>query len=71
MIVHIDEITDRIAKIVEAALLRDYEVAHSLEDELHVDVLASIASGLPGQVATKFAAYAIQTRDIKFQRHCA
>lgn len=48
---------------------RDYESAHSDEDELHVAVLKEVAAGNPE--AREMAREALKTLDIKFARYCA
>ena len=50
----------------------DDETAHSMEDDLHVEVLDAIASGtLKGDDAKEAAALALKTQDIDFARWCA
>lgn len=49
---------------------RDYEHAHSLEDRLHHRVLEAIANGLADDPSA-WARAALETREIKFDRHCA
>lgn len=53
-----------------AAKKGDYEVAHSLEDDLLKKTLAYIASG-NCSCPKEFAAAALKVTKIKFQRHCA
>lgn len=72
----INGIRARVAAIRESA--RDCEVAHSMEDSLHRDVLAEIAGmGATGGVGYKltdpwnFAAEALKSTEIEFPRHCA
>ncbi len=50
-------------------LAGDDEVAHSLEDDLHVAVLRLVAAGHPE--ARELAAAALETVDVDFARHCA
>lgn len=48
----------------------DTEVAHSLEDGLHVDVLRMIASGdVPAAECRKLAKLALTSLNISFCRH--
>lgn len=54
----------RVATI--SAVADDPEVAHSLEDDVHLSVLRAIASGAPD--AVELAAEAIKTADIRFAR---
>lgn len=49
----------------------DDERAHAREDELHQDVLAEIARGIPGPRAWALATAALKTKEIKFARWCA
>lgn len=48
----------------------DPEVAHTLEDTLHQDVLSAIASG-SCESPRAFAEAALSTLEIKFPRWCA
>ncbi len=57
-------------KISEIKLLADdYEVAHSKEDDLHVNVLRVISEGEAD--ARNLARKALETLDIEFPRYCA
>lgn len=47
----------------------DPERMHAVEDQLHVDVLRSIAEGCDDPAG--LAAIALQTKDIRFSRWCA
>ena len=64
---NIREVRQRVAEI--SAAKDDYEVAHSLEDRLHVDVLLAIALG--DEPAHLLADEALKTVAIVFARHCA
>lgn len=59
----VKEIADRIEQINEVK--RDYEIAHSMEDELREDVLKAIARG--SKNAKALAEEALKTSDISFQ----
>lgn len=59
-----DEARRRVAAIRTWA--GDEEVAHSMEDQLHEDALAAIASGADDPQA--LAAECLRTREIKFDR---
>lgn len=48
---------------------RDYEVAHSCEDELRRAVLTTVANGDPASVS--LARAALETDAMDFGRHCA
>lgn len=63
----IDEVKDRLAKIDYAK--HDDQYAHSLEDELHQDVLLAIATFDCGNPAA-LAKEALKTLDINFYRWC-
>lgn len=62
---------DDVKRRVEAinAIRGDSEEAHSLEDELHWDVLGVIALG--AENARELANAAMKTREIEFERWCA
>lgn len=64
-----------IKKSVEAidTAKADYEVAHNMEDALHIAVLTAIAEGKYKTKAemVEAATVAIRTTNIKFARHCA
>jgi len=64
--------TDDIIKTVEAikAVKGDAETAHSMEDELHHEVLAHIAS-CTCQNPAALAREALKTASIRFPRWCA
>lgn len=64
----VDEVKQRVTDIKACA--GDDEAAHSMEDDLYFDVLASIAAGLcadPKQCADE----ATKTKEIDFQQWCA
>lgn len=62
----------RMDTIREQANKGDYEAAHSEEDRLHRDALATIASGrLNREEASTLADEAFKSTRIKFARHCA
>lgn len=63
----VEEIKDRVQKIRDLA--GDDERAHSMEDDLHQDVLAEIANGAPN--AAELAREALLTLGIEFARWCA
>ena len=60
------EVRARVEEI--RALANDGERAHSLEDQLHRDVLRAIASGIGGDM---LAAEALKTLEIEFSRWCS
>lgn len=62
---------DDVKRRVEAinAVRFDAEMAHSMEDELHWDVLGVIALG--AENARDLANAAMGTREIEFERWCA
>ena len=67
----VSEIQQRVEKIRDAA--GDSEVAHGLEDDLHVDVLKAIADQDPHQPwvmndIRQLATEALKTREIDFSR---
>jgi hypothetical protein len=62
-------VREAVAKIAAAA--GDYEIAHEYEDQLHVDVLATIANGEHDDSAADLAREALRTGDIEFARYCA
>lgn len=61
------EVKKRVKDIKESA--GDYESAHSMEDDLYLDVLNAIADG--AKDAAELAKEAIKTTKINFPRHCA
>ena len=62
----VEDIKTSIAKIRQAAAAKDYELAHSLEDELYLQVLRKLAYR-----GSRIAKAALETQDIGFARHCA
>lgn len=66
----LNEAVEALRAIREAARDGDYESAHGLEDKLHRDVLATIASG-NAMSPVHLAAAALLSGDIQFERHCA
>lgn len=64
----IAEIRSRIGRLKEM-LGRDDESAHSMEDDLHLDVLKAIAKG--SKNAQKLAEAALKSSELGFSRHCA
>ncbi|MGX1483422.1 hypothetical protein RKD45_002498 [Streptomyces griseus] len=62
-----EDIAHRLAAIHAAQ--GDDERAHGLEDDLHRDVLATIAAGAPD--ASLLAAAALRTETLDFARWCA
>jgi hypothetical protein len=59
----------QLARLREAAGLRDFEAAHAIEDALFASVLQFIADGHPEP--EKMAALALTSADIRFERGCA
>jgi len=49
----------------------DDEIAHSLADDLHIEVLQAIAEGIPTDAASAMAKAALMTEQIVFARCCA
>lgn len=66
----LDEVKKRVAAIAAAAVADDDESAHSMEDELHQDVLNAIAE-CQCEDPHKVAAEALKTKEIDFARWCA
>lgn len=66
---NVSEVRKRVKQVRESAA--DFERAHSLEDELHHDVLRSIARGTAVPDAASLATEALRTRRIRFARACA
>ncbi len=60
----VKEVEERVYKIDQS--IRDDEVAHGAEDELHQDVLQAIAEG--AENASGLAAAALKTKDLNFAR---
>lgn len=65
------EISGRIQLISDRARNGDYEAAHALEDQLHLDVLNAIAAGVSPAKAQAWARAATATARIPFPRDCA
>jgi hypothetical protein len=63
----INEVRARVAKI--ESVKHDDEVAHDLEDALHLEVLEAIARG--SKNAKALAVEALKSRTIEFQRWTA
>ena len=63
-----EEVKQRVQDIRDS--VSDDETAHSMEDDLYFDVLASIAAGLCSDPA-KCAEEATKTAEIDFARWCA
>jgi len=59
-------VKNQVAEVKEKAIEGDDEVAHILEDKLHIDVLEAIASGSGN--AQELAKEALRTREVKFMR---
>jgi hypothetical protein len=66
--VKVEDVQARLADVIASA--GDSEVAHSMEDSLHFDVLKAIASGQAEDPVT-MAELAIRTQGIEFSRWCA
>ncbi len=49
----------------------DCEIAHHLEDELHVEVLKAICEAHSAAEAKAFAEIALKTESLNFVRYCA
>ena len=58
-------------EIQEAINKKDYEAAHSLEDDLFIEVLKTIALGFENIEAYELADEALKSLDIDFPRWCA
>ncbi len=52
-------------------MARDYEAAHSAEDDLYTKVLEEIAKGKNTDRATRLAKSALKTKKIMFSRYTA
>lgn len=66
---NISTIRARLAYI--RAKARDFEAAHLLEDELHRAVLRWISENSTDEIAKVFAAEALRSEEIVFNRECA
>lgn len=64
----VDDVKREVERIRGA--VGDYEIAHSLEDQLREKVLQAIAVG-NCQDPKQCAAVALETRDFDFVRYCA
>lgn len=64
----VDERLQKIYAVLEGPAY-DPEVAHSLEDALHAEVLQAIADG--AETPAALAAKALESKMIEFERHCA
>lgn len=62
------QIRQRLNRIASVAVRGDYEVAHSEEDQLFVDVLRAVADGTAGRAE---AAAALRSRELMFVRKTA
>lgn len=63
-------VQDEVAKIRKNR--KDFESAHSLEDDLFRELVAAIAEGdLTGKEVRQCAVAALKSLKIKFQRACA
>lgn len=66
------QVEARVREIRAVAEKRDYEKAHSLQDELYEDVLLEIArNGSPRSRSSLLAQAAVEARKIDFERHKA
>ncbi|MFG2352591.1 hypothetical protein [Streptomyces sp. NPDC048521] len=65
----VSQVRQRVQAIADAA--PDFEVQHSLEDDLFADVLASIAITSTDDHARALAGVALKAREINFERACA
>lgn len=54
---------------IKAIAGRDDEAAHSMEDELFIDVLKAIAKG--SRQAKALAREALKSKALQFPRHCS
>ena len=66
-------VRDRVEEIrVKGVVDGDDEVAHSMEDELYLDVLKMVARGVvTTATAIECAAEALKAQDLDFARWCA
>lgn len=67
--VTLQNIRDRITRIINAADKGDDEAAHSMENTLHKDVLRAIAGGADAPGALAFEA--LKTTQLDFERYAA
>jgi hypothetical protein len=67
--VDVSHVRQRVQAIADAG--PDYEVQHTLEDDLFIEVLASIAITSTDDHAKALAGAALEAREINFQRVCA
>jgi len=68
-----EEVYRKVVEIWRVAVVgKDHEVAHSLEDSLHREVLQAIAEFYSrDSLAGSLAALALRTQEIPFRRDCA
>lgn len=69
--ISIKAIDKKLEQIKQASLNNDYEKAHSLEDDLFVTVLESIAKLSMDEKAKAAASRALDSLHFKFERYCA
>jgi hypothetical protein len=60
----VQQVKNRLSAI--KAVKRDFEVAHSMEDELYIEVLRAIVAGVPN--AQELAEAALESQAIDFAR---
>lgn len=66
VILAVEEVRRRVELLRETA--GDSEVAHAIEDEIHVTVLRAVAAG--GTNSVELALEALKTLEIQFNRWC-
>ena len=65
----VSHVRQRVQAIADAA--PDYELQHSLEDDLFLDVLAAIAITSTDDHTRALAGAVLKSREIHFERPCA
>ena len=60
------DVEKRVGEIKNKVIERDYEYAHSMEDDLYVDVLKAIAAGTRN--SKQMAEAALKTQELDFPR---
>ena len=71
MVVTISYVRSMLDEIRDAANAGEDDVAHALEDTLHLEVLETVSRGeLSKEDASKLASEALESGDIEFSRGC-
>jgi hypothetical protein len=68
----LEDVIDFVSRIASVAKGGDYEMAHGMEDDLHIEVLTEIAEGhLTAEEMAALAREACKTALIDFPRYSA